>query len=194
MYHLTDTERQLLYKLSQGDRKATEQVYSQNYSIVTKWLYKNGCTVDDADDVFQEGMMVLFGKVQEAEFSLSCTINTYLFAICKHVWYKKLQQIKKAPATYFDDTHEDAPMSAIAAEEELNVHHERETHFGYLESALEQLGEPCRSLLQAYYHKDMSMHQIAANFGYTNPENAKTQKYKCLTRLKKLFYSHHQDK
>ena len=51
------------------------------------------------------------------------------------------------------------------------------------------LGEPCRSLLRAYYHDDKSMQQIAVAFGYTNPDNAKTQKYKCLTRLKKIFFN-----
>jgi hypothetical protein len=33
------------------------------------------------------------------------------------------------------------------------------------------------------------MPEIAASFGYTNAENAKTQKYKCLMRLKKLFFA-----
>jgi hypothetical protein len=33
------------------------------------------------------------------------------------------------------------------------------------------------------------MQEIAADFGYTNPDNAKTQKYKCLMRLKKIFFS-----
>jgi len=31
------------------------------------------------------------------------------------------------------------------------------------------------------------MVEIAAGFGYTNADNAKNQKYKCLMRLKKLF-------
>jgi len=31
------------------------------------------------------------------------------------------------------------------------------------------------------------MIEIAADFGYTNSDNAKNQKYKCLMRLKKIF-------
>jgi hypothetical protein len=33
------------------------------------------------------------------------------------------------------------------------------------------------------------MQEIAASFGYTNADNAKNQKYKCLMRLKKLFFT-----
>ena len=33
------------------------------------------------------------------------------------------------------------------------------------------------------------MTDIAAEFGYTNADNAKNQKYKCLMRLKKLFFA-----
>jgi hypothetical protein len=32
------------------------------------------------------------------------------------------------------------------------------------------------------------MDEIAEKFGYTNSDNAKNQKYKCLQRLKKYFF------
>ena len=37
------------------------------------------------------------------------------------------------------------------------------------------------------------MQEIAAEFGYTNADNAKTQKYKCLLRLKKLFFAQYKN-
>jgi hypothetical protein len=33
------------------------------------------------------------------------------------------------------------------------------------------------------------MQSLSKEFGYTNADNAKTQKYKCLMRLKKLFFA-----
>jgi predicted DNA-binding protein YlxM (UPF0122 family) len=52
-----------------------------------------------------------------------------------------------------------------------------------------ELGEPCCTLIQDYYWQDLSMETIAEKFGYTNADNAKNQKYKCLQRLKKYFFS-----
>jgi hypothetical protein len=48
-------------------------------------------------------------------------------------------------------------------------------------------------LLEAYYLKKQNMQVIAASFGYTNADNAKNQKYKCLLRLKKIFFAHYKN-
>ena len=54
---------------------------------------------------------------------------------------------------------------------------------------MHMLGEPCRTLLEDFYIKASSMQDITEKFGYTNADNAKNQKYKCLMRLKKMFFA-----
>lgn len=183
-----ETDQQLLVALAAGERKATERIYQQHYPIISGWLKKHGGSSDDAADLFQEALVVLFGKLQGGDFTLTSSIGTYLFAISKHLWYKKLERQSREPVSLQDNTEDDEGDNGLAYEHDLQVHHEREAHFEQLDAALEQIGEPCRSLLKAYYHHDKSMQEIAADFGYTNPDNAKNQKYKCLARLRKLFY------
>ena len=189
MHSQTNTEQQLLAALAAGERTATEQIYQQNYHIVNGWLIKHGSPPADTADLFQEAMVVLFGKAQDEEFRLTCSIGTYLFAISKHLWYKKLQRQSRDPVFLHDNTGTEEDDLGIAYDDDINVHHEREAHYQQLNIALDQVGEPCRSLLKAFYHQDKSMQEIAADFGYTNPDNAKTQKYKCLIRLRKIFYT-----
>ena len=62
-----------------------------------------------------------------------------------------------------------------------------------MDKAISNLGEPCKSLLEAYYLQKRSMLEIATSFGYTNAETAKNQKYKCLMRLKKIFFTHYKN-
>ena len=183
-----NTDQQILTALAAGDRVATAQIYRVNHPIVNGWLIKKGGSSEDAADIFQEAMVVLYNKVQDENFRLTCSINTYLLSICKHLWLKKLQKLHKDPVSLFDNI-EDTEMGNGSYNEDINVHKERELHYEQLNNALDQIGEPCRSLLKSYYHQDKSMQQIAKDFGYTNPENAKNQKYKCLTRLRKLFYN-----
>lgn len=180
-------ERDLLDGLAKGERLATEQIYTRHYPTITKWIQNNGGTEPDAADIYQESMLILYEKAQQEEFRLSCKVGTYLFSISKHLWYKRLQQLQKQPGTLTDHDGDES-RKEWAYEDDISAHKEREAYYTQLNLALEQLGEPCRSLLQAFYHKDKSMQEIAADFGYTNPDNAKTQKYKCLTRLKKIFY------
>lgn len=179
------TEQFLLSELSQGRREATEQIYNQHYDVITKWIINNGGSAADAADVYQESMVVLYEKSQDEQFRLSCKIGTYLFAVSKHIWFKKLSKKQTMPGAL----PENAGELEWAYEDDIKIHQERENYYAQLNAALEQIGEPCRSLLKAFYHEDKSMQQIAQGFGYTNPDNAKTQKYKCLTRLRKIFHN-----
>jgi hypothetical protein len=62
-----------------------------------------------------------------------------------------------------------------------------------MEKAMLNLGEPCKSLLEAFYIQKKNMVDIARSFGYTNADNAKNQKYKCLMRLKKIFFDQYKN-
>ena len=184
-----NTEQHILSAMASGERTATEKIYQQNYHVINGWLIKNGGSQADTADLFQEAIVILFGKAQDKDFRLTCSIGTYLLAISKHLWYKKLQKQSRDPVFLKDNVEDGTEETGIAYEDDISVHHERETHYEQLNNALDQIGEPCRSLLKAYYHHDKNMQEIAADFGYTNPDNAKNQKYKCLTRLRKLFYN-----
>jgi len=182
-------EHQLLEGIANNDRKITEQVYRDNYKQVQAWVQGRGGSADDGDDVFQEAMTILFQKAQNEEFRLSCKIGTYLVAIAKYIWYKKLQLQNRRPDFLPFDSGEEDANDIRAYEDDVKVHEEREVYFEQLNAAMEELGEPCKGLLKAFYNENKSMQEIAGLFGYTNPDNAKTQKYKCLARLKKLFYA-----
>ena len=83
--------------------------------------------------------------------------------------------------------------NVVAVDEDIEAHEQRNTEFEMMEKAISNLGEPCKSLLEAYYLQKQNMQVIAANFGYTNADNAKNQKYKCLMRLKKIFFAHYKN-
>ncbi|MEY3947383.1 MAG: hypothetical protein RL512_194, partial [Bacteroidota bacterium] len=83
--------------------------------------------------------------------------------------------------------------TTVPVDEEIGQHEKRDAEFELMSQAIQRLGEPCKSLLEAYYLRKMNMQDIALQFGYTNSDNAKNQKYKCLMRLKKLFFSEYKN-
>jgi hypothetical protein len=87
----------------------------------------------------------------------------------------------------------DGQEDLVAVDDEMDEHEKRNAEFVMMEKAMSGLGEPCKSLLEAFYMQKRSMTEIASSFGYTNAENAKNQKYKCLMRLKKLFFSQYKN-
>jgi RNA polymerase sigma factor (sigma-70 family) len=180
-------EKPLLQGLARNETKSVETIYRENYNMVQALIINNNGSSDDAKDVFQEAMIVLYEKVRSGHFELNCQIKTYLYSVCRRLWLKRLQQTNRylVPAESLENL--------VPVEEEIESHEQRNAEFEMMNKAISSLGEPCKSLLEAYYLQKRSMQEIASSFGYTNADNAKNQKYKCLMRLKKIFFSHYKN-
>lgn len=176
-------EQALLKGLAQNDSKAVETLYKSHFGMIQHFVTNNNGSFDDARDIFQEAMITLYEKVQLDNFALTCQIKTYLFSICKNLWLKRLQQMGKysAPLSAQEET--------VSVEDDLEQFEKKDAAFAIMDRALNSLGEPCKSLLEGYYLNKKGMQELASQFGYTNADNAKNQKYKCLMRLKKLFFA-----
>lgn len=183
-----DDAAEWLKALAAGDRRTTEQLYRQAYPMVAHWIGTHGGGDDDSADIFQEAMVVLFGKAQEADFRLTCAPATYLYSVARNLWLRRLQHQSRFSAFEEGSDEGNGGGSDWAYEQDVDAHEDRERQFDRLETALQQIGEPCASLLRAFYHEGKSMQDISAASGYSNADTAKTQKYKCLNRLKKLFF------
>jgi RNA polymerase sigma factor (sigma-70 family) len=180
-------EQALLIGLQQDNRPAIETIYKQNYSMVQTLILNNNGSPEDAKDIFQEALIVLYEKVKSGSFELNCQIKTYLYSVCRRLWLKRLNQLQRFSPEV------ESVEEIVAVEEEMEVHEQRNADFLLMEKAMQGLGEPCKSLLESYYLQRKTMLEIAGNFGYTNADNAKNQKYKCLMRLKKLFFDQYKN-
>lgn len=180
-------EQELLKGLAINDKRAAEQIYKENYNMVQTLIISNNGTADDAKDIFQEAMIVLFEKTKTGNFELNCQIKTYLYSVCRRLWLKRLQQMNR----YSGEMENISEI--VSVEEDLDDHEKKNEEFRLMEKAINTLGEPCKSLIEAFYIQKRNMQEIAASFGYTNADNAKNQKYKCLMRLKKIFFSQYKN-
>ncbi|GAA4333541.1 sigma-70 family RNA polymerase sigma factor [Flaviaesturariibacter amylovorans] len=176
------TEQSILEGLARNDRKAIESIYREHYNMVQALVVNNSGSAEDAKDIFQEALLVLYEKVTAGGFELHCQLKTYLYSVSRRLWLKRLLQQNRFISS-------DSDAETVPVEDELDTHEQRAREFELMEKAMGGLGEPCRSLLEAFYLQKKGMQEIAAQFGYTNADNAKNQKYKCLLRLKKLFFA-----
>jgi RNA polymerase sigma factor (sigma-70 family) len=180
-------EKELLERLAKNDKQAAETIYKDNYNMVQALIINNNGSSDDARDIFQETMIVLYERAKSGSFELHCQLKTYLYSVARRLWLKRLQQLQKFGGQV------DGMAEMVPVEEEIENHEQRNAQFQTMEKAMMSLGEPCKSLLEAYYLQKRNMTEIASSFGYTNADNAKNQKYKCLLRLKKLFFAQHKN-
>ncbi len=176
----------LLQGLARQDKQAIETIYKENFNLIQALVLNNNGSAEDAKDIFQEAMIVLYQKVQSGSFELNCQLKTFVYSVCRRLWLKKL--IHQNRFSLYEN-HD----AFVIVDEDVEDHERKNTEFSMMEKAMNSLGEPCKSLLEAFYMQKKGMQEIAADFGYTNADNAKTQKYKCLMRLKKLFFTQYKN-
>ena len=176
------TDREVVLGVLNNSEEALNKLYTGYFPMVLQFILNNNGDQDDAKDVFQEGIIVLYNKIKSGDFELSSKLKTYIYSVCRRIWLKKLSQQSKKSNNIAD--FEDI----IAVEVDVEQHEEKDQQFEKMQSALLLLGEPCKTIIQDFYINNLSMQEICEKFGYTNTDNAKTQKYKCLQRLKKLFF------
>lgn len=172
----------ILAEIRKNNEAALGELYKTHYPMVVNLVCSNSGTEQEAKDVYQEAVLAFYERTQQPEFVLTCKIKTYLYAVCRRLWLKRLAEKKRFSISIPEtETFE-------GVEEETSDALEKEAKFKHMATALNALGEPCRSIIEDFYIHDFSMEFISVKFGYTTADNAKNQKYKCLQRLKKLFF------
>src|SRR5689334_9368035 len=111
--------------------------------MIQALVINNNGTSEDAKDIFQEAIIVLFEKVQSGTFELNCQLKTFVYSVSKRLWLKRLMQQSRFSIS-------DGNEEAVTVDEEMEEHEKRNTEFEMMEKAMYGLGEPCKSLLEAF--------------------------------------------
>lgn len=177
-------DSEIMDGIKKGDNLAIRRLYQLHFPPIANMILNNRGSREEAQDIFQETVMVLYNKINEHDFVLSSRLQTFLYAVSRRLWLKHLTRGEAKFRKDLIDDYEDS----LAAEEAIEDHEFMEERLLHMEGSMHKLGEPCKSILYDFYMLGKSMTEICEKFGYTNTDNAKTQKYKCLQRLKKIFF------
>lgn len=180
------SDHEFIEGLRAGDNIMLAALYKKYYNIVLKFIVNNNGSEEAAQDIYQETVIALYENVRKPGFELNCQLQTYIYSVARRLW---LKQLKKNGKTFLFKEEEEEELADVS--EGMAWHEEKETHIQQMNKSLLELGEPCVTLIQDFYVHKKSMDEIAEKFGYTNADNAKNQKYKCLQRLKKMFFEKH---
>jgi len=183
MSKATYTDLEFIEGLRNNQDVVLRALYRKYYNLVLKYVVNNSGNSEAAADVYQETIIVLYENVQKPGFELNCQLQTFIFSIARRLWLKQLRN-NGHTLRLKEEEEEDV----VDVSEELSDHLKKESDIEKMNACMEELGEPCKTLLKDFYVYKLSMEEISEKFGYTNADNAKTQKYKCLQRLKRNFF------
>lgn len=179
----TYTDNDFIEGFRQNNQSLLNVFYKMHFASIQQLIVLNGGDAQEAKDIYQEGIIVIYEKILDNKLVLTSSLKTYLYSICRNLWLKQLSRKSKYVGNLndSDDFFAIEPDDAQWMEEEIK-------QFDGMKQALLSLGEPCQSLINDYYFNHLSMADLTNKYNYTNTDNTKNQKYKCMNRLKKLFF------
>ena len=178
------SDEEIIKGILNNENQAMDALYKTHYAMIFNLIVNNSGSSQEAKDIYQEAIIIFYNNITSSDFSLECKIKTYLYSVARRLWLNELKHKYKIVGN-INDFEE---VIEIEESEELKIL-EKEKKLKLMNSCLNELGEPCSSILKEFYINKVSMTEIAEMMGYTNSDNAKNQKYKCLQRLKKLYCS-----
>ncbi len=159
-----------------------EQALSSLYNVtglffkIKQMVTNQGGNVEDARDVFHEGIITLDRKIRQNEYEDRGTIESYLFGVCRFIWSNQQRKNKrvelKEDFTPYDQSTGENPLDTMLNNEGQNM---VATLFG-------QLGETCSKIL-SLWKLSYSMNEIAEEMGLPSGDNARKHKFRCYQKL-----------
>ncbi|MBS3914658.1 MAG: sigma-70 family RNA polymerase sigma factor [Bacteroidetes bacterium] len=170
------TEQEILGRLQAGDQEALVTLYHANFNMVRNYVAKNNGVVEDAEDLLQDALVVLWQNLRKPDFEVTSKISTYIMAICKNLWLKQLNKGSKMLG-------EEVILPQMHSE---NPDHGKTMDMKKIHQALDELGDTCKSILQMFYFDGFDMDTIAKAMQFNNSDTAKAKKYQCFKKLEDI--------
>jgi RNA polymerase sigma factor (sigma-70 family) len=133
---------------------------SENYMpMIRLMVLQNGGDNDDAQDIFQDGLIIMLEKIDSGDFTLTCKFKTYLYCVCENLWKSVLNK-RKSAQNYF------ARREESDIEKDFSEQMDRNIYEDIFRDVFNSLDQGSRSILQMYW-QNIPPQKIAEKLGFT---------------------------
>jgi RNA polymerase sigma factor (sigma-70 family) len=170
-------DEQLVIAIKHGDKDAMVQLYKDNYAAVRNYILKNNGNTDDAEDILQDAVIAVWEKIQQGSLELKAKLSTFVFAISKNLWLKRLGKLGRQVNMDGIKTENLSEKNEGMYEEDRKI----------VVSMMNLLGAKCREILSLFYFEGYDMTTIAEKLDYNNADTVKAKKHQCFKQLQEQF-------
>ncbi|WP_179830088.1 RNA polymerase sigma factor [Spirosoma fluviale] len=165
--------------LRTGDAVLLKEIYSRFFSGIKQMIQTNAGSLDDAKDIFQDALMIIYRQALRPDFTLTVAFYTYLYSVCRKLWLKQLRNRStkgEVEITETMDIMEEGLLEAITRNEQYKLYQDN----------FRKLGDDCQKLLRLFM-EDRSVKELMALLGYSSESYTKKRKFQCKEKLISLI-------
>ena len=163
--------------LAANDSAIIHSIYKQFVPKVVFFVMNNSGDKEQAQDIVQEVMILLFNQAKAKTLQLTCPFDAYFFLLCKRKWLNEFKKISNKGVTIHEDvvSINESALELIGQTEEFD---EKQTLF---DTMFQKLGDKCQELLKLSF-AIKSMEEVAAKLDVTYAY-ARKKKSLCIGQL-----------
>ena len=169
------SDSDLIDGIRKQDSKILTYLYDAYYEVVRDHLRKNSGSDDDAYDVLQETIVILYKQVTGDEFNLTSDLRGYFFGIARNVWNMQLRYRSRLTSLEVE------PADMADTDDITDVIMER-----IVTRSFAMLKEDCQVVLRLF-SEGRTYEEIAVIMGLKNESYARRKKYLCKEALMEII-------
>ena len=180
--YLDYTDNDIVEAIEKGNNNGYLAIYHSRTKQLRNFVVNNGGSHEDADEIEQKTIVILYEKVTQSSFQLygGTKLSTYLYGIAKNLWIKHKESSSKIVSS-----------DSIAHRGSYEVDEDRfeaiDEDERKLVLAIENLGDKCQKILKAKYYRRISDNKLSIELGDTEENMIRKKRYKCMQQLKRHF-------
>ena len=156
-------------------------LYEQVLPGLEEYVSRKGGSVQDAKDLFQDAMMIVFDKIRRNKFKPEVSVSAYIFGACMKMWVSKFR--KSIRNRNFEETEEKEKNLPA----NMYVDPEPPVDFSEIKRALyvrhvSSIGTECREILRLV-NRGLSVEEISKILGHSDPRSTRNKKNYCMSKL-----------
>jgi RNA polymerase sigma factor (sigma-70 family) len=170
------TAKEILHGLKDRDTRVLDYIYDNFYFQIKVLVTKNHGSEEDARDIYQDALMVIYQKQQKDNLALSCSFSTYLYSVCRLLWLKQLEKRKQQITIT-----EESGIFVEVNDNILDIFNLNEKYKLY-QDHFNRLSFSCQKVLELFL-AGIPLKEIANILGFKSEQYAKKRKYQCKEKL-----------
>ena len=170
-------------RIIDGDSEAFDQMYrALKPSFISSGRKLFSVDKSQAEDLYHESLVVLHNNVETGRLVQDSLpdekLAAYVLTIAKHIHYNKLRK-RQAPLVFDSEI-------ILDNQEPEDIPYDKETDdkLFIIRTTVRDMPTPCSRLLELAIYKKMKNPEIAAAMNYTNAASVKTQRSRCMKKLR----------
>jgi RNA polymerase sigma factor (sigma-70 family) len=173
-------DQEILQGILRQDRDVMLYLYRQHFPMVHRFVLSNSGSEGEAEDLFQDIMVLLFDKTTRGELILTSSFSSFFFVLMRNKWFNQLRRKRLQPRVNekLMNTYIESEYDYLPDQQTLEQTEKERIFFAWFST----MGEECRKVLLLFIEGN-SIREVTRLMGYNSEQHTKNRRYRCKVSL-----------